>query len=98
MTRVIISLIAIYALNIVDYFQTIYAVRLCGIRAELNPIGRFLLENNCGWVVKIIVAPILLATMGIIIRTERKWSWAAYFMVILYTLVVASNFIQISRI
>ena len=98
MTRVIVSLIAIYALNIVDYFQTIYAVRLCGIGVEANPIGRFLLENNCGWVVKLIVAPILLATMGIIIRTERKWSWAAYFMLILYTLVVASNFIQISRI
>lgn len=98
MTKVIVSLVATYILNIVDYLQTIYAVRLCGTGVELNPIGRFLLENNCGWVVKIIVAPILLATMGIIIRTERKWSWAAYFMLILYALVVASNFIQISRI
>ena len=93
-----ISLILIYILNLIDYWQTMYVVRLCGIGAELNPIGRFLLENNCGWVVKLIVAPILLATMGIIIRTERKWSWAAYFMLILYALVVSSNFIQISRI
>lgn len=98
MTKTITALIAIYALNIVDYFQTIYAVRLCGIRAELNPIGRFLLENNCGWVVKIIVAPILLATMGIIIRTERKWSWAAYFMLVFYSGVVLSNFNMLFRI
>lgn len=98
MTRVIISLIAIYALNIVDYFQTIYAVRLCGIGVEINPIGRFLLENNCGWVVKLIMVPIVLTIMGATIRKERAWSWTAYFLLVFYSGVVLSNFNMLFRI
>ena len=93
-----ISLILIYILNLIDYWQTMYVVRLCGIGAELNPIGRFLLENNCGWVVKLIMVPIVLTIMGATIRKERAWSWTAYFLLVFYSGVVLSNFNMLFRI
>lgn len=98
MTKVIVSLVATYILNIVDYLQTIYAVRLCDIGVEANPIGRLMLENNCGWVVKFIIVPVLLLIIGITVHTERKWSWAVYAVLIFYTLVVLSNFNMLYRI
>ena len=98
MTKVIVSLVATYILNIVDYLQTIYAVRLCGTGVELNPIGRFLLENNYGWVVKFIIVPIPLITMGIIIRTDRKMAWVVYAALVWYIAIVAHNFFMILRI
>ena len=93
-----ISLILVYILNLIDYWQTMYAVRLCGIGAELNPIGRFLLGNNCGWVVKFIIMPILLMIVGILVRTDRKMAWVVYAALVWYIAIVAHNFFMILRI
>ena len=75
-----------------------YVVRLCGIGAELNPIGRFLLENNYGWVVKFIIMPIPLMIVGILVRTDRKMAWVVYAALVWYIAIVAHNFFMILRI
>lgn len=93
-----IFLIAIYILNLIDYWQTMYAVRLYGIGVEINPIARFLLENNCGWVVKFIIMPILLTIVGILVRTDRKMAWVVYAALVWYIAIVAHNFCMILRI
>lgn len=93
-----ISLILIYILNLIDYWQTMYVVRLCGIGAELNPIARFLLETNYGWVVKFIIMPILLTIVGILVRTDRTMAWAVYAILVWYIAIVAHNFCMILRI
>jgi hypothetical protein len=92
MIAVIILLIATYLLNIVDYLETIYAVQLFGIEVELNPIGRFLLENNCAWVPKIIIVPMSLIAIGFIVKIEKRWTWLVYVLFALYLAVTLHNF------
>lgn len=94
----IIQLFIIYLLNLVDYWQTMYAVRLYGIGVEINPIARFLLETNYGWVVKFIIMPILLTIVGILVRTDRKMAWVVYAALVWYIAIVAHNFFMILRI
>lgn len=98
MIKVIISLITIYILNIIDYFQTTYAVQLAGIGVEANPIGRMLLENDYGWVAKLIVVPLVLVILGATINTTRKQSWVVYLLLIFYFVVVINNFIVLSKL
>ena len=98
MIKVTISLILIYILNLIDYFQTIYAVQLVGIGIELNPIARFLLENNYGRIAKFIVVLIALTIMGITIRIERRMSWAAYVLLVFYICIVINNFVVLLRL
>ncbi len=93
-----ISLILIYILNLIDYWQTMYAIRLYGIGVEINPIARFLLETNCGWVVKFIIMPILLTIVDILVRTDRKMDWVVYAALVWYIAIVAHNFFMILRI
>lgn len=97
MIKIIISLIAIYILNVIDYFQTIYAVQLFGLGIEINPIVRFLFENNCEWI-KLILIPILLVIQGIIVRKNKKQSWAVYLLLIGFSFVVTNNFIVLWRL
>lgn len=92
----IILLVLIYILNIIDYFQTIYAIQLFGIGVELNPIGRFMLENECAWIVKFIGVPILLTAIGFIIKYDKKQSWAVYFLLTMFLFLVIHNFYQIA--
>lgn len=93
-----IALVLIYIINLIDYWQTMYAVRMCGIGAELNPIARFLLETNYGWVAKFIIMPILLTIVGILVRTDRKMAWVVYAALVWYIAIVAHNFFMILRI
>jgi hypothetical protein len=93
----IILLVGIYILNIIDYLQTVYAIRSVDIGVEANPIVRFLLLNNYAWIVKFIAIPIILIIMGIILKFDRKQIWAPCFLFILYCAVVISNFIQIKK-
>lgn len=94
----IVSLIAIYILNLIDYWQTMYAVRIYGIGIEANPIARFLIENDYGGVAKLIIMPILLTIVGITVRTDRKMAWMVYVALVWYIAVVANNFIMLWRI
>lgn len=103
----IISLIMIYLLSIVDYFQTIYAVNIFGIGIELNPIARFLISHNCGFIAKLIVVPILLTVIFWIARYFKRLSWTVelkilsfgvYFLLTIGFLVVIHNFIVLANI
>ena len=97
MIVVIALLITTYVLNIIDYIQTIYAIQLCGISVEANPIARLFFENNCAWVFKLIVMPIALIVIGLIIKVDKKQVWAACVLFICYCIVVLHNFIQLSQ-
>ena len=98
MITTIILLIIVYALNIIDYIETLYVINRFGIGVEVNPIGRFLFENNLAWVVKIIVMPIVLATIGFFVKLDKKQIWAIYVLLIFYTAVVISNSCQLIQI
>ncbi|MEE1084289.1 MAG: DUF5658 family protein [Paludibacteraceae bacterium] len=98
MIKVIISLVIIYILNIIDYFQTIYAVSLAGIGVEANPIGRIMLESGYGWIVKLIVVPIVLIILGATINTARKQSWVVYLLLVFDFVVIINNFIVLSKL
>ena len=89
----LILLVAIYVLNLIDYGQTVYAIHLAGLQVEANPIGRFLFENNYEWVAKFVILPILLALLGLIIKYEKRCIWAAWWLLIHFTIVVIHNFI-----
>jgi hypothetical protein len=91
MTIVIVLLVLIFILNIIDYVQTVYAIRFAGIGVEANPIGRFMFKNNYEWL-KLIGVPLALAVMGIIIRTDRRFILAAYYLLIWYVCVITHNF------
>lgn len=95
MIQTIALLIAIYALNLIDYFQTMYAVQTLGIGVEANPIARYLIEHNCGGVPKLIIVPILLTAMGFIVHLDEKQKWAIYVALAMYLYVVISNFVTI---
>ena len=88
----IILLVATYILNLIDCAQTVYAIQLFGIGIEANPIARFMFEHNCALVVKLVAVPIALAVMGLIIRIDKRFIWAAYCVLIFYVYIVVHNF------
>ncbi len=92
MIKTIILLIITYILNLIDYWQTMYAISLFGLSVELNPVTRFLFKHNCAGEVKIIVPIILLTALGFIVKAEKENIWAVYFVVIFYFLLILHNF------
>ena len=64
-------LIITYILNVIDYFETLYLIQRFGIAVEGNPIMRYLFENNCAWVAKLVVPAILLLVCGIIMKKDK---------------------------
>lgn len=98
MIKVIISLVIIYILNIIDYFQTIYAVSLAGIGVEANPIGRAMIESGYGWIGKFIIVPIMLILIGIMIKLQsnkvlqKVQKWLILLLLFLYIIVITNNF------
>lgn len=89
----ILLLVTVYMLNLIDYFQTIYAIQLFGIEIEANPIARFLFENNYALVSKVIIMPLMLFAVGIIVRINKRQIWSVYFLTIFYAYVIIHNFI-----
>jgi hypothetical protein len=92
MTKIIILLIITYLLNLIDCAQTLHVVQLFGIGVEANPIARFMFEHNCALMPKLVVVPIALTLMGIIIRIDKRFIWAAYCLLIFYVYIVVHNF------
>ena len=88
----IIQLITIYILNLIDYWQTMWAVHLWGIGCEANPIGRYLIENDYIATVKITIVPILLIVLGAIVRKQRWLAWMVNVLLTYYGIIVAINF------
>lgn len=98
MIKVIISLIIIFILNCIDYGQTMYAVSICGLAVEANPIARFFIGSGYGWVPKFVIMPLILALMGYLVRKEPKARWPIYILLVFYVVVVINNFIMLGRI
>jgi hypothetical protein len=95
--KAIILLIAIYILNLIDYWQTMYAIQIFGTGVEANPIARFLIENNCGGLVKFIGVPMSLAIIGIATHFNKRLIWTIYVLLALYGCLVIHNFIILSQ-
>jgi len=96
MTTTIILLIITSIFNIIDYCQTAYAIGLFGLGVELNPIGRLMFAADCGWL-KLIIMPILLLALGLIIKADKRLSWEAWLVTILYLIVIINNFYMLIR-
>ena len=97
MIELIILLTTIYILNLIDYQQTLYAVQQFGFSIELNPVGRWLLENDCAWIAKLIVVPIALIVLGIFVKPDKKLIIFPYLLLIFYIFIVINNFIVLSQ-
>ena len=50
-----VKLIVIYTLNIIDLIATMLLVKRFGLEIEGNPIGKWLIETNLVWFVKIFI-------------------------------------------
>ena len=50
-----VKLIVIYVLNIIDLIATMLLVKHFGLEIEGNPIGKWLIETNLVWFVKIVI-------------------------------------------
>ena len=83
-----IPLIIAYILNLFDYLFTIYWVIEFGIDIELNPIGRWMLENHVAWVFKVFVIGGLFVLLHRYIRQHQKIAYLAYVPLVAYALVV----------
>ena len=73
-----------YLLNLFDLIMTTLWVRLYGIEAEANPVGRWMFNHNIAWAVKIFAVGGLLALMGICIRKRPKYAPVAYIPLVVY--------------
>lgn len=89
---IVVLLIVICILNCIDYWQTIHATQLFGLGVEANPIARFMFENNCEWI-KLLIVPIALIGLWTIIKTDKRFIWTIYALLIFYAQVVINNFI-----
>lgn len=49
-----VKLIVIYILNIIDLIATMLLVKRFGLEIEGNPIGKWLIETNLVWFVKVV--------------------------------------------
>lgn len=86
-------LIITYLLNLFDLAMTTLWVKLYGIEAEANPIGRWLFESNMAWAVKIFAVGGALAAMGVCIRKRQKLAWTAYIPLVVYGLIAVYHVI-----
>lgn len=50
-----VKLIVIYVLNIIDLIATMLLVKRFGVQIEGNPIGKWLIETNLVWFVKVVI-------------------------------------------
>ena len=58
-----VKLIVIYVLNIIDLIATVLLVKRFGLEIEGNPIGKWLIETNLVWFVKVVVVGVALLTL-----------------------------------
>lgn len=55
-----VKLIVIYVLNIIDLIATMLLVKRFGLEIEGNPVGKWLIETNLVWFVKIVIVGVAL--------------------------------------
>ena len=91
MAPVITVLILTCILNIIDCAQTLYAVDLYGLSIEINPIARYVIQNESGIPIKLIAIPIILTIIGIVVAIDRRFKWVAYGVSVYFSLLVLHN-------
>ena len=95
-----VKLIVIYMLNIIDLIATILLVKRFGIQIEGNPIGKWLIETNLVWFVKIVI--VRAALLGLyklqvikIAHTVSTVSLVVYSILVIYHGVIGSAVLSI---
>ena len=73
-----------YILNIIDYASTLYWVRSYGLDTELNPIGRWMFEQNVAWLFKIVIIGVLLGAVGWYTHRHPEAAYLAWIPLIWY--------------
>ena len=86
-------LLLTYLLNLFDLAMTTLWVKLYGIEAEANPIGRWLFESDMAWAVKIFAVGGLLAVMGVCIRKRPRLAPVAYIPLVVYGVIAVYHVI-----
>lgn len=91
-------LLITYLLNLFDLAMTTLWVKLYGISAEANPIGRWLFTHNMVWAVKIFVVGGLLAVMGVCIRKYPKYAPMAYIPLVGYGVLAVYHLLIVTMV
>lgn len=79
-----------YFLNLIDLIATLYLVSLFGLDIEANPVGRWLIETNLVYFVKIVVVGLIFVAVYKS-RIGNVCSWVlliAFVLLTVYHLVV----------
>lgn len=95
-----VKLIVIYILNIVDLIATMLLVKRFGLEIEGNPIGKWLIETNLVWFVKVVIIGV--ALLGLWKLQENKIAHTAstvilvvYSILVIYHGVIGSAVLSI---
>ena len=95
-----VKLIVIYVLNIIDLIATMLLVKRFGLEIEGNPIGKWLIETNFVWFVKIVIVGA--ALLGLYKLQEIKIAYTAstvilvvYSILVIYHGVIGSAVLSI---
>lgn len=82
-----VKLIVIYILNIIDLIATMLLVKRFGIQIEGNLIGKWLIETNLVWFVKIFIVGV--ALLGLYKLQESKTAnTASTVILVVYSILV----------
>ena len=95
-----VKLIVIYILNIIDLIATMLFVKRFGLEIEGNPIGKWLIETNLVWFVKIVIVGVALLGLyklqGIkIAHTASTVILVVYSILVIYHGVIGSAVLSI---
>jgi uncharacterized membrane protein len=72
-----------------------YAVSLFSSSIEANPLGRVMIDNGSVWILKFVVLPAVLITLGILIKLDNRQKWTLYVLLAAYIFAVVYNFITL---
>lgn len=84
----IFPLIVAYICNLLDYIFTEYWIKNFGTDVEANPIGRWLLTNNLGWLFKVFIIGALMGLVGWGICNYPNLAWTQYVLAFVYVALV----------
>ena len=95
-----VKLIVIYTLNIIDLIATMLLIKRFGIQIEGNPIGKWLIETNLVWFVKVVIVGVALLGLyklqGIkIAHTASTVILVVYSILVIYHGVIGSAVLSI---
>ena len=88
----IMALILLFIFSTIDYVQTIYAVRSDPWIVEMNPIMQVLLENNCVWILKLVIVPVMIVLAYWALKKLNIGSWFIWIFTTFYALIVLHGF------